>query len=338
MYNPLISDHDVSLPDPAVVFEGKQVVNTNDHPQLYLRLQHALHIYDRTTFVTNLENLYRELDVNQSFIYSTHIQQQLQKAVQHFDLKQKNDNISYKIKNKQFNDEGYWDTSIDTDDLNKCLEKDIEKLEESQPIRNTRIQDKIVNLPKDHTIFDKLNKVYTQHKLLPKPFSITDINLHISDNHDTFNEYFQNDQRKYPHNKLYTLHIDPKYNYIKSIIYLNEVTETNGPFAFIPRSHRWEFDSLEMFFAKSNQLVNTLSTPEDRAANATLPIWARKNTYFSRQFEDEDPLSQRLLLMLKHFTSDKSNFILFEPNYGWHRGTHVSEGKRIALQVILKPC
>ena len=40
---------------------------------------------------------------------------------------------------------------------------------------------------------------------------------------------------------------------------------------------------------------------------------------------------------LKHFTSDKSNFILFEPNFGWHRGTHVQTGERIALQIILKP-
>ena len=338
MYNPLIPNHGVSLPDPAIVFEGKQVVNTNEYPEYYLRLKHAIRIYDKSMFVSNLEKLYQKLDSKQTFLYSTHIENQLKKAVSQLVLKQRNDNISYKIKNDKFNDEGYWDTFIDIDDLNKCLKQDIETLEQAHPIRNTRIQDKIVNLPKEHTIFDKLNKVYTQHNLLPKPFSITDINLHISDNHDTFNEYFQNDQRKYPHNKLYTLHIDPKYNYIKSIIYLNEVTETNGPFAFIPESHRWEFDELEIFFAKSNQLVNTLSTPEDRAANAALPIWARKNSYFSRQFTDEEPLSQRLQIMLKHFTSDKSNFILFEPNYGWHRGTHVKEGKRIALQVILKPC
>ena len=38
-----------------------------------------------------------------------------------------------------------------------------------------------------------------------------------------------------------------------------------------------------------------------------------------------------------NFTSDESNFILFEPNFGWHRGTHVQTGERIALQVIMKP-
>jgi hypothetical protein len=48
-------------------------------------------------------------------------------------------------------------------------------------------------------------------------------------------------------------------------------------------------------------------------------------------------LSEYLYKKLKHFTSDKSNFILFEPNFGWHRGTHVQTGERIALQVIMKP-
>ena len=121
MYNPLIPNHGVSLPDPAVVFEGKQVVNTNDYPEYYLRLSHAIRIYDKSMFVSNLEKLYQELDSKQTFLYSTHIENQLKKAVSQLVLKQRNDNISYKIKNDQFNDEGYWDTFIDIDDLNKCF-------------------------------------------------------------------------------------------------------------------------------------------------------------------------------------------------------------------------
>ena len=92
-----------------------------------------------------------------------------------------------------------------------------------------------------------------------------------------------------------------------------------------------------MLFCKSNQLSNTLSTVKDRFVNAGLPLWARKNAYFSRQFKDDDPMSEKVYSQLKHFTSDETNFILFEPNHGWHRGTHVEEGERIALQVIMKP-
>ena len=36
-------------------------------------------------------------------------------------------------------------------------------------------------------------------------------------------------------------------------------------------------------------------------------------------------MSDYLYKKLKHFTSDESNFILFEPNFGWHRGTHVAD-------------
>ena len=70
----------------------------------------------------------------------------------------------------------------------------------------------------------------------------------------------------------------------------------------------------------------------------SLPLWARKNSYFSRQFKNNTQQSDFLCTnKLKHFTSDESNFILFEPNFGWHRGTHVDTGERIALQIILKP-
>ena len=181
-----------------------------------------------------------------------------------------------------------------------------------------------------YTIYSKLN-------ITKNTYEITDINLHISDANDTFNEYFQTDQRKKPKNKLYTLHIDPKYSYIKTIIYLNEVKNNNGPFAYVPESHRWHFDEVEMLFCKSNQLVNTLSNSSQRKSNASLPIWARKNSYFSRQLLDGAHTSETVYSQLKHFTTDETNFILFEPNHGWHRGTHVEDGERIALQVIMKP-
>jgi hypothetical protein len=327
-----ITDHGIVLPDPAVCFDDHtyEPNDKNDFPRIYDGLLLALRQSDGELFLQNIQELYS------NFKPCKTLEKQLLAAVSGFNLKLKTSNINYKGP-KGFTENGFYNTTIDTDPLMECLKKEIDELRNKPPTRNARVQDRIVNLPKHHIIYEKLLDVYTKLNLLEDSYMITDINLHISDNEDTFNEYFQADQKTKPKNKLYTLHIDPKYSYIKNMIYLNEVKRENGPLAYIPESHRWKFDEVEMLFCKSNQLANTLSDSSQRKINAGLPLWARKNSYFSRQFKDEDLVSERLYKNLKHFTSDETNFILFEPNHGWHRGTHVDEGERIALQVIMKP-
>ena len=326
-----IIDHGMELPDPAVCFDDEGYEpSKNDHPRIYDDLLRSIQTFDTNLFSLSINNLYSQLKPTPI------LKNQLQAALTGFCLKLKSQNIKYKGP-KDFDELGYYSTIIDTDPLVDCLEKEIVDLKSIDPVRDSRVQDKILRLPNHHIIYNKLNDIYKKLNILSEPYSITDINLHISNKDDTFNEYFQTDQKHKPKNDLYTLHIDPKYSYIKAMIYLNPVKRGNGPFAYIPESHRWEFDDVEMLFCKSNQLVNTLSTVEQRKINASLPLWARKNSYFSRQFKDKTKVSDHLYKNLKHFTSDESNFILFEPNFGWHRGTHVDTGERIALQVIMKP-
>lgn len=326
-----IFEHGVVIPDPTVCFgDSEYEPNTNEYPIIYDKLKDSLLDNNIKLFSNAIIELHKEIKSD------AQVQKQLEAAIKGFALKYKYKNIKYSGP-KTFDDLGYYTTTIDTDPLVKCLEKDIDDLKQRDPIRNTRVQDKIINLPHEHEIHEKINTLYSKLSIIKKPYEITDINLHISDANDTFNEYFQTDQRKKPKNKLYTLHIDPKYSYIKTIIYLNEVKNNNGPFAYVPESHRWYFDEVEMLFCKSNQLVNTLSNSSQRKSNASLPIWARKNSYFSRQLLDGVHTSETVYSKLKHFTTDETNFILFEPNHGWHRGTHVEDGERIALQVIMKP-
>lgn len=326
-----IFEHGVVIPDPTVCFgDSEYEPNTNEYPIIYDKLKDSLLDNNIKLFSNAIIELHKEIKSD------AQVQKQLEAAIKGFALKYKYKNIKYSGP-KTFDDLGYYTTTIDTDPLVKCLEKDIDDLKQRDPIRNTRVQDKIINLPHEHEIHEKINTLYSKLSIIKKPYEITDINLHISDANDTFNEYFQTDQRKKPKNKLYTLHIDPKYSYIKTIIYLNEVKNNNGPFAYVPESHRWYFDEVEMLFCKSNQLVNTLSNSSQRKSNASLPIWARKNSYFSRQLLDGAHTSETVYSKLKHFTTDETNFILFEPNHGWHRGTHVEDGERIALQVIMKP-
>ena len=97
---------------------------------------------------------------------------------------------------------------------------------------------------------------------------ITEENTELDKLQKSIDEKMIQTMKHKPKNDLYTLHIDPKYSYVKTIIYLNTVQRGNGPFAYIPQSHRWKFNDVEMLFCKSNQLTNTLSTVEQRKINA----------------------------------------------------------------------
>ena len=224
-----IFEHGVVIPDPTVCFgDSEYEPNTNEYPIVYDKLKDSLLDNDIKLFSNAIIELHKELKSD------AQVQKQLEAAIKGFALKDKYKNIKYSGP-KTFDDLGYYTTTIDTDPLVKCLEKDIDDLKQRDPIRNTRVQDKIINLPYEHEIHKKINTLYSKLNIIKKPYEITDINLHISDANDTFNEYFQTDQRKKPKNKLYTLHIDPKYSYIKTIIYLNEVKNNNGPFALCSR-------------------------------------------------------------------------------------------------------
>ena len=148
-----ITNHGVELPDPAVCFddEGYEPSN-NDIPKTYEVLSRAIRELDINSFSLGINSLYSSVKPTVT------VQNQLKSALVGFTLRQQSNNISYDGP-KQFKELGYYDTIIDTDLLLTCLEKDIVELKSLEPIRNTRMQDRMLTIPLSHKAFDILNDI-----------------------------------------------------------------------------------------------------------------------------------------------------------------------------------
>ena len=131
------------------------------------------------------------------------------------------------------------------------------------------------------------------------------------------------------------LHIDPKEDVIKAMIYLNDITMDDGPFSYVEKSHRWIYDDVQNIFGRAISTGSYCHTPESRAAVFGLPSYLRVSHNFGRVLLDDDPMQQKILEQEKFMTSDKANCCVFDPA-GMHRGGICKKGTRIALQILMK--
>ena len=131
------------------------------------------------------------------------------------------------------------------------------------------------------------------------------------------------------------LHIDPKEDVIKAMIYLNDLTIDDGPFSYVEKSHRWIYDDLQNIFGRAISTGSYCHTPESRATVFGLPKLLRVSHNFGRVLLDDDPQQQMILDKENYITSDKANCCVFD-TAGMHRGGICKKGTRIALQVLMK--
>lgn len=135
--------------------------------------------------------------------------------------------------------------------------------------------------------------------------------------------------------KTINLHIDPKENVIKSMLYLNEVTPDNGPFSYVEKSNRWIYDDLQNIFGRAISTGSYCYSPESRAIVFQLPKQLRVSYNFGRVLLDNTYEQETILKREKLFTSDKGNLCVFDPA-GMHRGGICKKGIRVALQILMK--
>lgn len=135
--------------------------------------------------------------------------------------------------------------------------------------------------------------------------------------------------------KTTNLHIDPKENVMKAMLYLNDITEDDGPFSYVEKSHRWVYDDLQNIFGRAISTGSYCHNPQSRAAVFQFPKQLRVSHNFGRLLLDGTEEQEKLLEQEKLFTSDKGNLCVFDPA-GMHRGGICKTGTRIALQILMK--
>jgi hypothetical protein len=151
-----------------------------------------------------------------------------------------------------------------------------------------------------------------------------------------------------PTSKTVYMHLDADTEMVKGMLYLQDVSEEQGPFRYIRGSSNWErspctlaihkgFDSVEneVFEMEPSRLDYKLGyyrprfkLPEYRKHLMTLPALFRGTTHFGDDVVDASPLSSSLL--------SAGTILVFDGSSGIHRGGQVVRGERWAVQIAMK--
>jgi hypothetical protein len=231
--------------------------------------------------------------------------------------------------------------------IKDVLKPEIKKLQ-SQADRNTSptkfdAYDRITMIDNTHKAFKLVNKALSERGVYravskynrsKKNLKLDSIALHVARPNDTHHYQTLGDLDTNP--KTVSFHMDPKFNVMKAIMYLNEVTLHNGPFTTVPYSNRWYHPEFERIIACGNSVGNYLNTPSHRNVMSIFPPIMTKNVIMGRYFEDGSEMSNILLNNMHKYTSDEANCILFDPAQTIHRGGLCDQGERVNLQIIMR--
>lgn len=145
------------------------------------------------------------------------------------------------------------------------------------------------------------------------------------------------------------MHYDQGCRDPKAIIALTDVTEENGPTGFVCGSHKQDrsiflhfmITALDHCFVadREGQAVEfnyrpRFTSEKFRREMLMLPTALHGSSHFGDDVLDETELSKELLRNEIRMTKDVGNCIVFDGNYGIHRGGLVKSGERFVFQVI----
>jgi hypothetical protein len=144
------------------------------------------------------------------------------------------------------------------------------------------------------------------------------------------------------------MHYDKGCRNPKAIIALSDVTEDNGPTGYImgshskPRSNFVHFMIKSMDFCFDDDKPGSAKTPyrrrfqevQHRREFLMLPTALQGSSHFGEDIIDDTTISADLLKNEVKITRDVGNCVVFDGDYGIHRGALVKSGERFAFQVI----
>lgn len=145
------------------------------------------------------------------------------------------------------------------------------------------------------------------------------------------------------------MHYDKGCRDPKAIVALTDVTEENGPTSFVRGSHKqgrstflhfmitaldYGFQSDETQSSVGANYRPRFASEQYRRELLSLPTALQGSSHFGDDVLDGTPLSDELLRNEIRMTKDVGNCIVFDGNYGIHRGALVRSGERFVFQVI----
>jgi hypothetical protein len=158
--------------------------------------------------------------------------------------------------------------------------------------------------------------------------------VQVNDPHDSFNyNKFADVGVSDPRTNY--MHVDTSYDTLKVAVYLNEVTEANGPFCYVRGTHRLKVGALEGLIRRTNDRAGLSGYSRGmRQLFLALPGFLRHKSTFGSDLPDDSREAQALVEGEYQYTSKDGNVGMFD-NLGVHRGALVHEGERRILFVTL---
>jgi hypothetical protein len=145
------------------------------------------------------------------------------------------------------------------------------------------------------------------------------------------------------------MHYDQGCRDPKAIVALSEVAEQNGPTGFVRGSHRkcrsrflhFMITAMDSCFQREDSegpgetnYRPRFAREQYRREMLLLPRALQGTSHFGDDVVDGTPLSEELLADEVLMTNDVGNCIVFDGNFGIHRGGLVRSGERFVFQVI----
>lgn len=152
-----------------------------------------------------------------------------------------------------------------------------------------------------------------------------------------------------PDSRTVYMHYDHGCQNPKATLAISDVEEDTGPTSFISGSHREQRSNFVHFMVKSleqrfyddykNEKQATyyrrmFAEVEHRCDFLRLPRTLQSCTHFGEDILDDSPLSERLLEREVRLTKEVGNCVVFDGDYGIHRGSTVRRGERFSFQII----
>lgn len=159
------------------------------------------------------------------------------------------------------------------------------------------------------------------------------VTLQINDEDDRFwRAYFED--RSLPIPPTVFFHIDNTYGVVKAMFYVSDVDETNGPFSYVPGTHRFKVGWFEALILRAVDIWIDVY-PQERSLFAALPRPFRRKAKFGDDLDPGDPLGTWLLDHERVMTSKDGDVFIFDVQ-GVHRGGLVRSGRRRVIQVMIR--
>lgn len=129
-------------------------------------------------------------------------------------------------------------------------------------------------------------------------------------------------------------HVDNTYGVVKVMLYMSDVSETSGPFSYVPGTQRIALGFVEGMLLRATDIWLDV-WPQNGDLLLSLPRTLRRRAKFGDDIPPDADWGRWLLAHERVFTSADGDMLLFDV-MGIHRGGLVARGERRVLQIMMR--